>query len=44
MSNKVNEKGLKVYTSHPWELIKTCFLVVTWIILVCYLFLINKNI
>jgi hypothetical protein len=47
MSNKkISEKGLKVYTSRPWELTKTCFLVVTWIILVCYILIIilkNKN-
>ncbi|UJR34355.1 hypothetical protein I4U23_021759 [Adineta vaga] len=28
-----NEKGLKVYTSKPWEMIKTSFLVITWIVL-----------
>ena len=34
MSNQCREKGLKVYTSHKWELIKTLFLVLTWITLV----------
>ncbi|CAF1382337.1 unnamed protein product [Adineta ricciae] len=28
-----NESGLKLYTSHPWELIKTIYLVLTWIVL-----------
>jgi len=33
-NNKGNVQGLKIYTSHPYELIKTGFLVLTWVILV----------
>jgi hypothetical protein len=35
MSAEVREKGIGVYLSRRWESIKTCFLVLTWIVLVC---------
>ncbi|CAF3192999.1 unnamed protein product [Rotaria sp. Silwood2] len=50
MSSKVNEnekekvKGLKIYISQPWELGKTCFLLVTWIILGMHLELVGPTI
>ncbi|CAF4295262.1 unnamed protein product [Rotaria socialis] len=28
-----NRTNLLVYTTRPWELLKTCFLVITWIVL-----------
>ncbi|CAM4754267.1 unnamed protein product [Rotaria magnacalcarata] len=44
MTSKINEKGIKMYTSHPWELIKTLFLVFTWIVLGAHLELIGPTI
>ncbi|CAF0767607.1 unnamed protein product [Adineta steineri] len=33
MSNEVNKTGLKVYSSRPYELVKTSFLILTWVVL-----------
>ncbi|CAF3646057.1 unnamed protein product [Rotaria sp. Silwood1] len=44
MSSKVNEKSLKIYTSQPWELGKTCFLLLTWIVLGIHLEIIGPTV
>lgn len=33
-SNEQTESGIKIYLNHPWNLIKSIFLIFTWIILV----------
>ncbi|CAF1334932.1 unnamed protein product [Rotaria sordida] len=44
MSSKKGVKGIEVYTSQPWELVKTTFLVFTWIILGIHLELVGPTI
>lgn len=34
MTNENRGKGLQLYLSRPWESIKTCYLILTWVVLV----------
>lgn len=43
-SDKESQSAIRIYTSKPWNLVKSGFLVLTWFVLVSFILIYFKNI